>query len=229
MSKAAYDWDWVAAEQEFRRAIQLNPNYPVAQQWHGLLLASLGRFPEAEAEVKRARQLDPISAIINMGVAEVYTWERPYDEALAEYRKVIELDPSFAGAFGNLAYVYGQKHMYAEALKALKQKATLMGEGESARALDRVYERSGYPAVIREELKSELRRHSAGHYVNPTGVAGLYAAVGDNSHAFEWLQKAYEEHSSGMQFLAVSSDFGSIKSSPQYQYWLGILALPVIP
>jgi TolB-like protein/DNA-binding winged helix-turn-helix (wHTH) protein/Tfp pilus assembly protein PilF len=228
MSRAAYDWDWVGAEQEFRRAIQLNPNYPVAHQWYGLLLASLGRFPEAEVEVKRARQLDPLSAIINMAVAEVYTWERHYDEALAEYRRVIELDPSFPGAFGNLADVYEQKHLYAEALQALKQKANLTGDPGSARTLDRAYSRSGYRSVIREQLDSELQRRSAGHYVNPTGVAGLYAELGDQSHAFEWLQKAYEEHSSGMQFLAVSSEFDSIRSGPQYQYWLGVLALPVI-
>ncbi len=228
MSRAAYNWDWVGAEQEFKRAIQLNPNYPVAHQWYGLLLAGLGRFPEAEAEVKRARQLDPLSAIINMAVAEVYTWERHYDEALAEYRRVIELDPSFPGAFGNMAEVYESKHMYAEALQALKHKANLIGDPESARMLDKVYARSGWSAVTREELNSELQRQSSGRYVNPTGVAGLYAELGDNSHAFEWLQRAYEEHSSGMQFLAVSSEFDSLRSSPQYQYWLGVLALPVI-
>ena len=228
MSRAAYNWDWVGAEQEFKRAIQLNPNYPVAHQWYGLLLAGLGRFPEAEAEVKRARQLDPLSAIINMAVAEVYTWERRYDEALAEYRRVIELDPSFPGAFGNIAEVYERKHMYAEALQALKHKANLIGDPESARTLDKVYARSGWSAVTREELNGELQRRSKGHYVNPTGVAGFYAELGDNSHAFEWLQRAYEEHSSGMQFLAVSSEFGPIRSSLQYKYWLGVLALPII-
>ena len=181
-----------------------------------------------EAEVKRARQLDPLSAIINMAVAEVYTWERHYDEALKEYSRVIELDPSFPGAFGNMAEVYESKHMYAEALQALKHKANLIGDPESDRTLDKVYARSGWSAVTREELNGELQRRSKGHYVNPTGVAGFYAELGDNSHAFEWLQRAYEEHSSGMQFLAVSSEFDSVRSSPQYQYWLGVLALPVI-
>ena len=228
MIRESYDWDWVGAEQEFKRAIQLNPNYPVAHQWYGILLAFLGRFPEAEAEVKRARQLDPLSPIINMAVAEVYTWERRYDDALPEYRRVIELDPTFAGAFGNLADVYEHKHMYAKAVNALQRKWNLDGDPEFAATIARLYARSGYRAVIREGLNRELQQSSAGHYVNPTGVAESYAALGDESHAFEWLRKGYEEHSSGMPFLAVSLCFDSIRANPQYQYWLGVLALPVI-
>lgn len=109
MVRGAYDWDWGSAEQEFKRAIELNPNYATAHQWYGLFLASLGRFPEAEAEVRRARELDPLSPIVNMALPEVYTWERRDNDAIAEYKKIITLDPSFRGAYGNLAYLYETK------------------------------------------------------------------------------------------------------------------------
>jgi hypothetical protein len=133
---------------------------------------------------------------------------------------------AFAGAFGNLADVYEHKHMYAQATNGLRQTAILIGDPESGRAIQRVYGCSGCPAAIHEELNRELQRVSAGHYVSPTGIAGLYAAQGDAARAFESLENGYEEHSSGMQFLGVSSDFDLIRSNPQYQYWLGVLALP---
>ena len=226
MVRAAYDWDWTGAEQEFRRAIDLNPNYATAHQWYGLLLASLGRFPEAEIEVRRAQQLEPLSPIINMAVAEVFTWERRYDDAIAEYKKIIELDPSFSGAYGNLAEVYAAKGVYAEALITWKKKFALNGETEYARDMDKLYARSGYAGILRAELNYDLSARASGEYSNPVGIAEMYAALGDTPHAFEWLQKAYEEHSSGMQFLNTDAHFDSIRSDPKFQYWLTTVGLP---
>jgi TolB-like protein/DNA-binding winged helix-turn-helix (wHTH) protein len=226
MVRAAYDWDWNGAEEEFRRAIALNSNYATAHQWYGLLLASFGRFTEGEAEVRRAQQLEPLSPIINVGVAEVLTWEHRYDEAIAEYKKTIELDRSFAGAYGNLADVYAKKRMYAEALNLLRQKCSLTGEIEYCRDLDKSYARSGFAGVLRSELNYELAVRASGQYASPVGIAELYAALGDSSHSLEWLQKGYEEHSSGMQFLNTDTDFDAIRSDPKFQYWLKVVGLP---
>ncbi len=228
MVRESYDWDWVGAEQEFKHAIELNPNYPTAHQWYGLMLATLGRFPEAEAEVKRAQQLDPLSPIINMAVAEVYTWERRYDLATEQYTKVIALDPTFAGAYGNIAEVYRRKHLYRDALNAIQHKWELSGNPAFARSLERAYSESGYSGVIREELKEVLEERARGQYADAIGIAGCYAELGDESDAFRWLEKGYEEHSSGMQFLGVGSDFDSLRSSTQFQYWLNVVGLPSI-
>ena len=228
MVRESYDWDWVGAEQEFKHAIELNPNYPTAHQWYGLMLATLGRFPEAEAEVKRAQQLDPLSPIINMAVAEVYTWERRYDQSIEQYKKVIALDPSFAGAYGNVSEVYKRKHLYTEAASAIQQKWNLNGDPAFARLLDRAYSSSGYSAVIREELDRVLQERARGQYADPIGIAGYYAELGEEPDAFLWLQKGYEEHSSGMQFLGVALDFDSLRSSTQFQYWLNVVGLPSI-
>ncbi len=226
MVRGAYEWDWSGAEQEFRRALQLNPNYPTAHQWYGMFLVGLQRFPEAEAEMKRAQQLDPLSPIISMGVAEVYTWERRYDEAVAQYKRVLALDPAFLGAYGNLADVYQQKRMYGDAMSLLEQKWRLYGDPPFTPALLQAYSRSGYSGVIREELNHRLQIRAQGQYADPVAIAASYAELGDEPHAFQWLQKGYEEHSSSMQYLAVSASFDSIRSRPQFQYWLSVLGLP---
>jgi predicted Zn-dependent protease len=186
----------------------------------------MGRFPEAEAEVRRAMQLDPLSPIVNMALAEVYTWERRYDDAIVEYKRIIALDPSFLGSYGNLSYVYEQKHMFQEAVSTEAQHCMLSGEPDFARTLQRAYAKSGYKAVLREELRRELQENARGRYTSPTAMAAMYSALGDQVRAFAWLEKGYEEHSSGMQFIAVDPEFDGIRSSPSYQYWLGVLNLP---
>ncbi len=228
MVRGSYDWDWLGAEQEFKRAIELNPNYATAHQWYGETLASLGRFSEAEREVKRARELDPLSPIVNMAVAEVYAWEGRDDEAIAQYKRVIELDPSFAGAYGNIAVSYQRKSMYAEALQAMQKEETLDGNPEFAAALGRAYGKSGFRGVLQEELKSALAERNK-RYVNPVGIAETYAQLGDLPHALQWLEKGYEAHASGMQYLSIARGFDEIRLDPGFRYWVSVLNLPNLP
>jgi hypothetical protein len=116
--------------------------------------------------------------------------------------------------------------MYAEAVNELQQKWTLYGDPTFAQALERVYATSGYPATVREELNRMLQNSAGGQYADPVGIAECYAELGDQSHAFQWLQKGYEEHSSSMQYLMVSAGFDSIRSSTPFQYWRGVVGLP---
>jgi tetratricopeptide (TPR) repeat protein len=227
MVRVSYDWDWVGAEQEFKRAIELNSNYATAHQWYGETLASLGRFPEAEAEVKRARELDPLSPIVNMAVGEVYAWEKRDDDAIAEYKKVIDLDPSFAGVYGNLAMSYERKRMYTEAVEATKKGEALNGDTEFAALLANVYARGGFRAVREAELRDALNEGRT-KYVNPVEIAHAYAELGDVRNAIDWLEKGYEAHASGMQYLAVSRGFDLVRSDPGFRYWLTVLNLPAL-
>jgi hypothetical protein len=116
--------------------------------------------------------------------------------------------------------------MYPEALESMRVYGNLAGEPEFIRKLQKAYSAFGYAALTREELKKDLQDRANGKYRNPTGIASFYASLGDETHAFEWLQKAYEEHSSGMQYLAVDPQFDAIHSNPRYKYWLGVLGLP---
>jgi TolB-like protein/DNA-binding winged helix-turn-helix (wHTH) protein/Tfp pilus assembly protein PilF len=226
MVRQAYDWDWVGAQQEFKRAIALNPNYATAHQWYGLFLASLGEFPEAEAEILRARELEPYSAIINMALPEVYTSERRYDEAIVEYKKLLAMDPSFAGTYGNLAYVYEKKKMFAQALEITRRKGFAVPDPAYSGKMQRAYAAGGFPAVLREGLKEDLQDRAGGKYVNALGIAATYIELGDEARAIEWLEKGYEEHSSKMQYLATDPQFDPLRSNPRFQYWLDVLGLP---
>ena len=228
MVRESYDWDWAGAEQEFKRAIELNPNYATAHQWYGLFLASMGRFTEAEAQVRRARELDPLSAIVNMALPEVYTWEHRADDAIPEYKKIIAMDPAFPGARGNLAYLYEEKHMYAEAFEEQQRNSALTDDADFMRRLQKIYAASGYEAMVREELKKELEDRAQGKYGKALGIASYYAMLGDEAHALEWIEKGYEERSSGMEYLAVDPQFDALRSNPKYQYWLGVLNLPTV-
>lgn len=225
MVRGAYDWDWNGSEQEFKRAIQLNPNYPTAHQWYGMTLASLHRYAEAEAEVKRARELDPLSPIVNMAVAEVYAWEGKHDEAIAQYKRVLELDPTFCGAYGNLAESYARRQMFDQARDVSEKKAILQGETKFAAEIHRAYAQSGYRGLLEAELKDDLEEQKK-NYVNPVGIAAGYAELGDSEQALLWLERGYQAHASGMQYLAVTSAFDSLRSDPRFVYWLNVLSLP---
>jgi adenylate cyclase len=100
--KRDYDWDWTGAEQEFKRAIELNPNYPSAHQWYAVYLSALGRHQEAIEEIKRALELDPLSLAVNSVTARVLYLARRYDEAIEQSHRTIEMDPRFATAYQNL-------------------------------------------------------------------------------------------------------------------------------
>ncbi len=118
--KAAYDWDWPGAEREYRRAIELNPNYETAHQWYAEYLSGMGRHEEAIAEIRRAKEIDPLSLIINAVEAWVLYYAREYDQAIAQGQKVVEMDPHFAEVYEYLKRCYDQKGMYREAMPPVK-------------------------------------------------------------------------------------------------------------
>src|SRR5436853_89512 len=111
-----YDWDFNGAEREFKRAIELNPNYATAHQWHAENLSSLERHDEALAEIRRALELDPLSLIINRVYGDMLLNARRYDEAIAQYRKTIEMDPNFPTTHNGLGRAYEAKGMYDQAV-----------------------------------------------------------------------------------------------------------------
>ena len=214
--KAAYDWDWAGAESEYRRAIELNPNYETAHQWYAEYLSGQGRHEEALAEIRRAKEINPVSLIINAVEAWVLYHARDYDQAIAQAQKVVEMDPNFAEVYEYLKRCYDQKGMYREAIAARQTRRRLSGlDAEETAALReaaaattaRVYWQKRLEQDV-EEAKRELS--------TPFDMAELYAQLGEKDRAFAWLERAYEERSFMMMYLKVAPNLDPLRTDPRY-------------
>src|SRR5262249_38288663 len=138
------DWDWRTSEKEFRRAIELNPNYATAHQWYAEHLMWLGRFDEALKESEKARQLDPLSLIIASDYGAILFFSRQYDKAIEQFRRVLQKDPNFSRAAGLITYAHVEKGMFPQALAEARVVRRLYGEGSWYWAwLTYIYGRAG--------------------------------------------------------------------------------------
>src|SRR5579862_7482228 len=188
-----FDWNFDAAGNEFRRAIELNPGYATAHHWYAWHLGLLSRFDEAIAEMRKAESLDPLSLIINADLAEILVLAHHYDESIAQSRKTIEMDPNFALAHNQLAQAYLQKHMYEEAVAELQKAVQLSNDSPTCIAnLARAYVAAGKRSEA-EKLLSDLKKRSNPGYSNAPEIAIIYGSLGDNDQAMNWLEKGYEE------------------------------------
>jgi len=215
--KMDYEWDLPGAEREFKRAIELNPSYPSAHQWYGLLLMSRGQTEEALAETKRAQQLDPLSLIVDMGLGGLYIYARRFDEAIVYLEKIRELHPEAFQPDSNLAYVYEIKGMKDEAVASYLKSRTLAGDtAERIAALKAAYAVSGWKGYLQKRV-DEMKEHARlKRYISPFSVALLYAQMGEKNQALAWLEKTYEERNYRLLFIKVDARLDSLRSEPQF-------------
>lgn len=211
-----YDWDWQTAEKEYRRAIELNPNYSTAHHWYAEHLAFLGRFDEALRESEQARRLDPLSLIIAADHAVILYYARRYDDAIRELQAVMDMDPAFSRA-GIIVHAYVQKGLIAPAL-ALSEKRRPAG-GDTIWFLSEeanLYGRAGRPAEARRALARllELNRRQP---IDAGAVIWAYLGIGDKEQAFTWLEKAYTQHSNSLTTLKVEPGFDPLRNDPRFQ------------
>ena len=223
--RAWHDWDWPAAESEFERALQLNPNYATARHWYALYLMAMGREVEALEEIKRAHEIDPLSLPINRDVGLIYYRARQYDRAIEQYLKTIELDPSFWSAHQHLGWAYEQKAMYAEAIAELNQAMASAGDRPSIRAqLGHVHAVSGRREAAEKAL-GELREQSKQPCVSPYEIATIYAGLGENDQAFAWLDQAYLDRSGWLIYLKVEPMLDGLRADPRFTDMLHCVGL----
>src|SRR5947209_5026838 len=200
-----YDWDWATTEQEYRRALELNPNYATAHHWFATYLTAMGRHEEALAEGRLAQQLNPLSPIINLFVGTHLYFARRYDEAVAHIHKTIESEPAFVLAYTFLAQTTAQQGDYEQAFSALHKAEQLSSDKERASILN-IRANCLAQAGRKEEAcatLSELHALAAKEYVNPFEIAQIHVALGMHDEAFAWLDRAYQEHVSDLAFLKV--------------------------
>jgi eukaryotic-like serine/threonine-protein kinase len=214
------DWNWASAEREFRRAIDLNPNSAISHARYSEILGTRERFDESVAEGERAQKLDPLSGQILTQLGYAYLSTRRYDEAIAQFQSALELNPDAGTIRAQLAWAYGAKRMYPRAIaeyeKITEPEKAMTEENQTVTSgLGWVYAVSGRRADA-FKLAKELKDLSSHAYVDPYNVAVVYAGLGDKDEAFRWLEKGYQQHSSGMPYITTDPFWYWMRSDPRY-------------
>jgi len=192
--KAVTDWDWQGAENEYRKAIELNPKYATAHHWYGAQLFIQGRFDQALEEIKKAQQLDPLSLGINKDFAVALLYARDYDKALEQCRKTLEIEPRFGVMSTYIAQIYELQQKYAEATAELeKAHAAASDDAEITYGLAQAYALMGKKDEALK-LSNELNQPGKQNVYIPKEAAYLYALLGEKERAIAILQTAADNH-----------------------------------
>ncbi|HVP42893.1 MAG TPA: protein kinase [Terriglobales bacterium] len=215
-------WDLPGAQPEWKRAIELNPNFPDARAFYSHYLSIMGRPQEAEPQILRALELDPFNAFFQSLYAMDLLYLRRYDDAIAQARKALRTAPDAPVAHNALWIGLFLKGMYKEAF--LEAKANFPGDRELEEAFDRGYAEGGYPLAMRRGADL-LAARSRKAYVSPTFVAGLYLAAGDKDLTLQWLEKAFEVREPNLPYIG-TPDYDSVRSDPRFQDLLRRMKLP---
>jgi tetratricopeptide (TPR) repeat protein len=214
--KENYDYDWPGSEKEFRRAIQLNPQYATAHQWYAEFLSWQGRFEEAFAESERARRLDPLSLIIASDHASILYYSRQYDSALKQCRSLLELDPNYDHARALMIAPYLQLGRYDEAAELIARMAARHEDPGMLAWKAAVYARSGHA----EEARRALRKFEQVSGSRTDGTAALlfaYLGMGQKERVIELLQRAYTERSHVVVQIKVDPMYDPMRSDPRFE------------
>ena len=221
--QAFYDYDFLSAEREFKRAIELNPGSASAHQWYCWYLAPLQRTDEALREIKRARELDPLSLLINAQLGMVFHFSRQYDRAIEAYQKAVEMDPNNSFARIWLTRTYTLKGEYEKAIAvASKPEAE---DPYLLAALGEAYARWGK----RDEAKKvveKLKDLSKQSYVPPYAVSWIYIGLGEKQQALDWLEKSYENREDAMGSLNADPAFDPLRSEARFKDLVRRVGLP---
>ncbi len=203
-----YDWNWLEAERELERAIELNPSYAEAHHWYALFLTVMGRHDEALAEIKQARALDPLSLPINVAVGRKHYFARRYDRAIEELNGALELDQDFSYAHHDLGKAYARKGMFKEALREFQLGNYVEWQGY-AHALAGSSEEA--TAVI-----NRLNDKAQEEYVSPYRLAVVYVGLGEKDQALAALEQAYTDRSGLLVWLNVEPAFDPLREDPRF-------------
>jgi TolB-like protein/Tfp pilus assembly protein PilF len=212
-----YEWDFIGAEKDFRKAIALNPNYVTAHQWYGEFLGDIRRFDQGSAELRKAQQLDPLSAIVGCDLASCYIHSGRYAEAVTILQEILTRQPDYAVAHNYLASVYDYEGEYAEAEKEHGLYVRLsgdIGEGEANR-IKREWI-TGKKKQAKREMETLLANTKEGRF-GYVQMALMYTSVGDRDKAFTCLDKAYQQHSWWLVTIEVEPNFASLRNDPRFK------------
>jgi TolB-like protein/DNA-binding winged helix-turn-helix (wHTH) protein/Tfp pilus assembly protein PilF len=222
-----YDWDFAAAEREFRRAITLNPGYATAHQWYANLLCILGRFDEASVEIGRALELDPLSRVINNEAGWPLGYLGRHEEAVAQYRRAMELDPLYPTPHLPTGLEFEEMGRYEDAIAEYRTFERLSGEGPTAAAYIAHAEAKRGRRDEAQRILRDLEKADKTGYVSPYEYALVYAGLGDREPMFAWFAKALQDRSDFLLYLGVDAAWREYRSDPRFVALLERIGLPV--
>ena len=217
------DWDFAGAEAEFRRALQLNPNFATAHQWYAEMLTALARHDEAIAQIRQAEALDPFAPVLHHVAGQILQDDRQYSQALEEYRKA-ETGSDWIWTHVGAALAHRRLGEYDQALEELRAAAKLNSsqlDPSTVDAVDRAYHQAGARGFFAQSII--LFRQ----YPHPAYDRALdYAALGEKEKAFSSLAEAYRNHDLDVLSLQCSPELDALRSDPRYQSLKQHIGLP---
>jgi TolB-like protein/Tfp pilus assembly protein PilF len=212
-----HEFNWPAAEREFKRGLELNPNYAVGHFYFANYLLARGRFRDALAEARHAQALDPVSLPVRSNTAMALFYIGQYDQAIEQCLQVLEIHPDFARIYEDLGRVYWEKGMQNEAIRAFKKAVRYSSRNSSLHLAELAH---AYAATGRSrdalQLLRELSKRARTQYVSPYAFALVYVGMGNKDQAFVWLDKAYEERASTLPFLKTNPTLASLRSDSRF-------------
>jgi len=213
---AEMDWDWAEAEKEYRRALELEPGSAEAHLSYGMFSAAQGNFARAISETRIALQLDPVSARTYDSSAFTYYLLGDFDRSIEQGHKALEIDPGFDDVHAILFYSYLQEQKYDEAVEEFARSAAMWRySSESVIELTAAYKVGGIRAFWNKQIElSASKRLTA---IDNFDLASIYALLGQNSSALNYLEKAWEERNPKMGFIRVLPELAGLRAEPKFQ------------
>jgi len=211
-----WDWDWPAAEKQFKRALELTPGDPEVHHMYAHYLTAMGKFEEGLAESRRLLELDPLSPASRNHLGWHYLYAHEFDQAIEQYKLVLAVDPNFAEAHRQLAEAYAEKGRFDDAVAETLKRWELIGRGNEVPALKKAFSELGWKGFWQRRLQLALERGKRS-YMSPAGTATIYAALRDTPQALGWLERAYREHDHDLVYLKVDYGWDSLRSEPRFQ------------
>jgi len=219
---ADFDWNWPAAEADFRKALTLNPNSAIGHHWYARNLAQLGRWDEALRENSAAEKLDPLSPVILQSRAKILFAARRYQEAIASCQNALGLEGNFSQAFQILAQAYAHNKHFSESIEAAKKYVELSNQSSYTKLeLAYAYALAGNKTESDRIVTEVISKKEP---FSPYDMATIRGVWGDKDAALEWLGKAIDQRSVDVIWIRVDPRLDSIRSDPRFAQVLGRLA-----
>jgi TolB-like protein len=205
-----YDYDYVGAERQYRRVIELNSNYALAHQNLGVMLNRIGRHEEGMAEIRRALEIEPLSIVINRLYGDALLCGKRYDEALGQLKKTLELDPAFPTTHLSLSGLYQLTGKYAESVESFAKYQDLSGRPQTARLARESFAARGWQGYLKEMTGTQ----------RPIGVSPFIAAtflvqLGDKDKAFAELDKALDNREYLLLYIKIDPRLDPLRDDPR--------------